>query len=120
MVGKSVDFLPPKTRARLTAAKVDYSIFRFKETGYPDFSPWIAKHPETGKLLRLEGFEYQIDRERDNRLADKLAGITRKFRKENKLTWHHSEIEGVMELVPSELHTVIPHTGGYYLWGGRG
>ena len=31
--------------------------------------------------------------------------------------WHHSEIEGVMQLVPSEIHMATSHTGGNSLWG---
>lgn len=115
--GEGVSGLPEKTQAALNQAKGDYSTFRMKDTGYPDFSPWIAKHPDTGKSLRLENFEYQSSRKGDNAKADKLAGITAKFRKENNLTWHHSEIEGVMELVPTELNNAVKHSGGFSMWG---
>lgn len=32
-------------------------------------------------------------------------------------TWHHNEKEGVMQLVSSEIHDKIKHTGGMSLWG---
>jgi hypothetical protein len=31
--------------------------------------------------------------------------------------WNHSEEEGVLQLVPKEVHDNVPHTGGNYLWG---
>ena len=32
-------------------------------------------------------------------------------------TWHHSEEEGLMQLVDYETHAKISHTGGYSIWG---
>ncbi len=114
--GKGLSELPEKIQAKIAATKGDYSNFRYKETGYPDFFPWIAKHPETKEPIRLENFDYQKTSQRDMLHADELAGITEKFRKDNGWTWHHSEIEGVMELVPTELNRNIPHTGGRAMW----
>ena len=33
-------------------------------------------------------------------------------------TWHHNETEGLMQLVPSDIHSKTPHTGGRSIWGG--
>lgn len=33
-------------------------------------------------------------------------------------TWHHNEKEGVMQLVDSDVHSKVRHTGGKKLWGG--
>lgn len=33
-------------------------------------------------------------------------------------TWHHNEKEGVMQLVDSDIHSKVRHTGGKKLWGG--
>ena len=33
-------------------------------------------------------------------------------------TWHHNEQEGVMQLVDSEVHNKVKHTGGKKIWGG--
>jgi len=114
--GKGLDGFDPPHRAKIENLKGDYSTFRYKETGYPDFSPWIAKHPETGKPLRLENFDYRATSSQDMIHADKLAGITEQFRKDNGWTWHHSEIKGVMELVPTELNANVYHTGGRAMW----
>lgn len=114
--GKGLDGFDPPHRAKIENLKGDYSTFRYKETGYPDFSPWIAKHPETGKPLRLENFDFLATSSQDMIHADKLAGITEQFRKDNGWTWHHSEIKGVMELVPTELNANVYHTGGRAMW----
>lgn len=36
----------------------------------------------------------------------------------NGLTWHHSQKEGVLQLVDREIHRANSHTGGRYIWGG--
>ena len=33
-------------------------------------------------------------------------------------TWHHNEKEGKMQLVPTDVHSKTPHTGGRSVWGG--
>ncbi len=33
-------------------------------------------------------------------------------------TWHHHEDKGRMQLVDSEVHDRVPHTGGRAIWGG--
>lgn len=33
-------------------------------------------------------------------------------------TWHHNEKQGRMQLVPTEVHSKTPHTGGRSIWGG--
>ncbi|MHA5067717.1 HNH endonuclease [Cetobacterium somerae] len=51
----------------------------------------------------------------DIKAADKM-GCTpeevRKFRQENKYTWHERSDCKTMDLVPSEIHNNIPHSGG--------
>ena len=82
------------------------------KNGYPDFSK-IAKG------------EVKIDDFTDNRASnyaqadEKLAkerGCSpediKKYRKENKLTWHECEDCKTMQLVPSEVHGNTPHYGG--------
>lgn len=76
---------------------------RFKETGYPDFSPYAEAQME----IQLTG---SIDA--DFKLADKAAGLTAAERREQKLTWHHHEDGKTMQLVPSDLHDAVDHTGG--------
>lgn len=33
-------------------------------------------------------------------------------------TWHHNEKKGRMQLVPTDVHSKTPHTGGRSIWGG--
>ncbi|WP_185753626.1 HNH endonuclease [Selenomonas sp. AB3002] len=33
-------------------------------------------------------------------------------------TWHHNEESGLLQLVPTEIHSKTPHTGGRSIWGG--
>lgn len=33
-------------------------------------------------------------------------------------TWHHNEKVGRMQLVPTDIHSKTPHTGGRSIWGG--
>ena len=118
--GKPPSKLPDKLKAKLSGLKGDYSTFRYKDTGYPDFTPWIAKHPDNGNPIRLEGFEYQSHAGKDQTLAYRIAeeqlGLPKSFKESGEWTWHHSEIEGVMELVPRELNGSVPHTGGRAMW----
>ena len=32
-------------------------------------------------------------------------------------TWHHNEVEGLMQLVETSVHNATNHTGGMSLWG---
>lgn len=36
----------------------------------------------------------------------------------SKLTWHHNEIPGKMQLVNADIHNTCKHTGGKSIWGG--
>lgn len=35
-------------------------------------------------------------------------------------TWHHTEIPGQMQLVPTKIHQACRHTGGQAIWGTKG
>lgn len=35
----------------------------------------------------------------------------------NGYTWHHNEMEGLMQLVKTDIHKATAHTGGMSLWG---
>lgn len=120
--GLGVKDFDDKHIAKITSRKGDYSALRFKDTGYPDFSPWIIKTPDKKKTpIVLKKFDYQKSAQADqvhaDRLAEELFGLPKNFRKDNGATWHHSEIEGVMELVPTDLNGAISHTGGFAMWG---
>ncbi len=71
----------------------------FTGQGFPDFSRYAAKRV---RITCVGGRS-------DFALANKVAG----FKKTpNGFTWHHNQDMITMELVPSDLHEVIRHTGG--------
>jgi len=90
----------------------------FKE-GYPDFSEYTyqAKGVD-GKTISGE-VEIEIskkgDRDKDYTLANeamaKKLGVD-EFEEPRDWTWHHVEDGTTMQLVPTQLHKNVPHTGG--------
>lgn len=72
----------------------------FNGAGYPDFSRYAIKKVK----INVTG-----NHDIDNSLADKAARF--KVRPEN-YTWHHHQDSNTMQLVPSDLHKAVKHTGG--------
>ena len=100
----------------------EYSIdgIEFKD-GEPDFMS-IAKGSveiEDFTINRDDNF-FQADRnlaqlwnqENKNRKNDWSISDVRKYRKDEKLTWHERSDMKNMDLVPQEVHGNIPHAGG--------
>lgn len=56
-------------------------------------------------------------RQQDFTRADEVAGFKPGERPKD-YTWHHTEREGEMELIPTDLHDEVRHTGGWSIWGG--
>jgi hypothetical protein len=98
---------PPGTRrpkmdeeTRLDFAKRYPAGVRFTRAGYPVFTPYAVE--------RIH--------------IDDLAGTGNDFKRANRLmgfdetppdfTWHHVENGRTLELVPSDLHEAVRHTGG--------
>jgi hypothetical protein len=89
----------------------DIEGIEFKE-GEPDFSP-IAKDT-------VEITDFSESRDRNFKQADieeaKKTGSTpqevKAWRAENNYTWHERGDCKTMDLVPSEVHNNIPHSGG--------
>jgi hypothetical protein len=46
-----------------------------------------------------------------------LSQINQVIPRIDGLVWHHSQKDGVLELVSRELHNKTPHTGGHAIWG---
>ncbi|UZQ52282.1 HNH endonuclease [Clostridium kluyveri] len=74
---------------------------KFTEEGFPDFKPYSTK---TVTVDNLEGDAYY-----DFIKANEKAGFDST---PEGYTWHHVEDGKTMELVPSDLHGDIRHTGG--------
>jgi len=73
---------------------------KFNEQGFPDFSPYASAEIE---------IQYTGDRSDDFDLANQAAGfdIT-----PEGCSWHHHENARTLQLVPTDLHKAIAHTGG--------
>jgi A nuclease of the HNH/ENDO VII superfamily with conserved WHH len=73
----------------------------FSAAGFPNFSPFAIK---SFKPAGLTG-----DRAKDNALANKAAGYT--VQPVNTV-WHHVEDCVTMQLLPTDIHGAVKHTGG--------
>ena len=85
----------------------------FNEKGFPDFSPYTKELPNGKKSVQIEPGG---SRSTDFARADKAAGYKPGERPKD-YTWHHHEDYGKMELMPTDLHNKVGHTGGYTIWG---
>lgn len=73
----------------------------FDKDGYPDFSAY------TKKTVEVEGLTG--NHAQDVAKANKAAGYDKT---PDGHTWHHCPDGKTMQLVPSDLHAAVPHTGG--------
>ena len=76
---------------------------QFNQDGFPDFSPYSKA---TVKVKGLTG------KNSDFTAVNKAVGLKST---PDGYTWHHVEDGKTMQLVPTELHSVIKHTGGAVL-----
>ncbi|MEO1219861.1 MAG: HNH endonuclease, partial [Pseudomonadota bacterium] len=75
----------------------------FTGDGFPDFSRYSKKN------VRIE---LGKSRSTDFRRADKAAGFNASNPRPEGFTWHHHQDSGRMQLVPTDLHDWLKHTGG--------
>lgn len=92
------------------------------ENGNPDFSEYVhqVKGPD-GKMMDAR-VEIELDRAGNrlvdetnarNAMAEKLGQDS--YKEPKGWTWHHKEDGTTMELIPSNLHNNVPHSGGVSL-----
>lgn len=93
--GKVYDKLSPELKAKYPKS------VRYKENGFPDFGPYRTRS------IRVQGLTGSSTH--DSALANDAVGL--KSTPEG-YTWHHHEDGVTMELVPTDLHNAIRHTGG--------
>ena len=91
----------PTTAERL-AEKYPKGV-RFTRAGYPVFTPYAIER------VSVDGLDGIMDH--DNSKANAAAGIPGEDPPDG-YTWHHVEDGRTMELVPSDLHFAVQHTGG--------
>jgi hypothetical protein len=62
--------------------------------------------------------KFTLSNYEDFKLADEAMAAqlgTDKFKRPKGWTWHHTEDGTTMQLVPSNLHNNVPHSGGVSL-----
>jgi hypothetical protein len=74
---------------------------RFKENGFPDFTPYAKAQ------VNIKGLTGNYAR--DAAMANKAVGLKRT---PNGYVWHHVENAKTMQLIPKEIHNAARHTGG--------
>ena len=99
------ELLPPEAR------EIAPDGVPFKPNGCPDFSEW-AEHEVQ---IEVTGNYYE-----DFRAANQAAGLGNSGRSPEGFTWHHVEDGTTMQLLPTELHSSVPHTGGRAVAAARG
>jgi RHS repeat-associated protein len=75
----------------------------FTGSGFPDFSRYSIRNVRI-ELGKTRGVDFTR--------ADKAAGFNRSNPRPKGYTWHHHQDTGYMQLVPTDLHNAIKHTGG--------
>lgn len=80
----------------------------FKLNGFPDFSPYAHARVQVPDLVG--------DTSTDFAKANKRSGLAET---PDGFTWHHHEDGVTMELVPTDLHSAVGHTGGAAILANR-
>ena len=89
-----------------TYTRADGVAVTYDKEGYPDFTPY--RHP-TVKDVEIE---FTGSYPKDNKAADKAAGITAEKRDSEDYTWHHHQDGKTMQLIKEDVHKDFVHTGG--------
>jgi hypothetical protein len=76
---------------------------RVSEEGFVDFTPHAIAEVD---------IVYTASRTKDYGLADKAAGFDANKPRPEGYSWHHHENARTMQLVPTDLHQAVAHTGG--------
>jgi hypothetical protein len=75
----------------------------FTAQGFPDFSRYS---------IRNVNIDMGSTRTQDFLRADSAAGYTKSNPRPAGYTWHHHQENGYMQLIPTDLHFHVKHTGG--------
>lgn len=111
-----LDFIPKKMNPenetwRKIFDRYGIDSIEFKD-GYPDFSEIAKGEVQIDDFTEDRSINFD---QADEKLAQEWGCSpeeVEKWRKENKYTWHECEDCKTMQLVPSEVHGNIPHSGG--------
>ena len=94
-------------RDRLPAPYRDIGV-RVKRNGHPDFEPHAMVLPNGKRSVKIQ---LTGNTRRDSRLASEAAGFTT-GKPPKEFTWHHVEDGTTMQLIPTDLHDAVRHSGG--------
>ena len=87
----------------------------FTEDGFPDFNPWV-KDLGDGTPADVQ-IDLTGERFKDEQLANQACGLEQT---PEGCTWHHHQDTGRMQLVNSDVHAAVRHTGGFSIHTARG
>ncbi|WP_443938774.1 HNH endonuclease [Pedobacter sp. MW01-1-1] len=73
----------------------------FNKLGFPDFSPYARTTVDLKTLGKSTATDINA--------ANKMAGYPETPK---NFTWHHVENSTKLELIPTDLHNAVKHTGG--------
>lgn len=110
------DYIPKKMNPKnetwgTILDKYNIDSIEFKD-GYPDFSEIAKEEVQIDDFTEDRSINFD---QADEKLAKEWECSpedVEKWRKENKYTWHECEDCKTMQLVPSEVHGNISHSGG--------
>lgn len=118
----------PKTGVKFIEKKVAYSNGTKIRPVVPKFD-YVVQFKLPDHLLNAERKEHnewvnkellnkvETDAKYRNKFTEEQIEDLKNGQTPRGLTWHHSEEEGVVQLVKSDIHSKTGHTGGNKLWG---
>lgn len=95
--------LPPEVRG-----KYPHGV-PFNMHGFPDFSRYAVKTVDVGSFSNDNA---------DFSAANKKAGLPG-TKAPDGYAWHHTQENGKLQLIPSDIHNAAKHTGGAAVCGTR-
>ena len=118
----------PKTKVLYKERRITYSDGRKIKAVFPQFESKVdirlPKDKWTVSFGRQKTYlnkqlkkKIENDKEFRQKFTKKDIAKIKKGELPKKYTWHHNEKEGLMQLVDSEKHNKVRHTGGNKLWG---
>jgi len=81
----------------------------FNSKGFPDFSRYARTTVNIGSFTKDDA---------DFRSANAKIGLAGKKAPDN-FVWHHTDKDGILQLIPKDIHDAVRHTGGAAICGIR-
>ncbi|MFH1897551.1 MAG: HNH endonuclease [Candidatus Desantisbacteria bacterium] len=117
-VGDSIWHPDPKTVRGKELLEATKKEIKYKN-GYPDFSEHVYKHNGKPVSVEIDMKGYAIKKGNTSKTTtdfkaanEAMRKIDPKWKEPKDYTWHHNEDGVTMELVHTDIHGNVPHTGG--------